>query len=268
MGEDGHRLHPKLKTLVQVLAVKHATANVRLDAGNVTLVESVVAAVAVPAALSVLLVALVVALLPAWTPKQPALVAVAPAGSLVAERLPHLARDTVHLEDVLRAKLVVASAEFRKVTLVLGQPADVAWRLWFAGLEVAALSSGTGGVGVEAAGCWVAARVVTMLLQPTVTLFSRLDKAVAADGALKQGPGLVSQTVVHAVLKGQGKVLQAAGRPKAGFHCARGWSHDAPVVGTLAALAVVLHPKVVAELVSHGGCHQADHLRVPHAHPP
>ena len=52
MGEDGNRLHPKLKTLVQVLAVKHPAANVRLDAGNVTLVESVVAAVAGLAALN------------------------------------------------------------------------------------------------------------------------------------------------------------------------------------------------------------------------
>ena len=155
-----------------------------------------------PASLPVLLVALVVALLPAWTPQQSALVAVAPARSLVAERLPHLACDPIHLEDVLRAKLVVPSAEFRKVTLVLSQSANVAWRLWFAGLEVAALSGGTGGVGMEAAGCRVAAGVVTVLLQPAVTLLSGLHKAVAADWALKQGSGLVSQAVVHAMLKG------------------------------------------------------------------
>ena len=118
MGEDGNRLHPKLKTLVQVLAVKHATANVRLDAGNVTLVESVVAAVAVPAALSVLLVALVVALLPTWTPEKPTLVTVASAGALVAERLTHLAGDSVNLEDVLWAELVVAGTVLGKVALM------------------------------------------------------------------------------------------------------------------------------------------------------
>ena len=29
----------------------------------------------------------------------------------------------------------------------------------------------------------------------------------------------------------------------------------------------MLHPKVVAKLVGHGGGDQADHLRVPHTHP-
>ena len=118
MGEDGNRLHPKLKTLVQVLAVKHPTANIRFDAGNVTLVESVVAAVAVPAAFPVLLVALVVTLLATWTPEEPTLVTVASAGALVAERLTHLARDSVNLEDVLWAELVFASAVLGKVALM------------------------------------------------------------------------------------------------------------------------------------------------------
>ena len=164
-----------------------------------------------PASLPILLVALVVALLPTGTPEQTALVAVTPARALVAERLAHFARHPVHLEDVLWTELVVAGAELRKVALMFRQSAHVARRLWFAGFEVAALSSGAGGVRMESAGGRVAARVVAVLLQPAVALLTGLHKAVAADRALKQSSGLVPEAVVHAVLKGEGEVLQAAG---------------------------------------------------------
>ena len=63
---------------------------------------------------------------------------------------------------------------------------------------------------MKSTGGWVATGVVAVLLEPTVTLLARLDKAVAAHRTLKQGPGLVPQAVVHAVFKGKSKILQAA----------------------------------------------------------
>ncbi len=73
VGEDGHRLHAELEPLVKVGAVEHAAADVLLAAGDVGLVEAVVAAVSVAAALAVLLVALVVRLLARGAPQQAAL---------------------------------------------------------------------------------------------------------------------------------------------------------------------------------------------------
>ena len=45
-----------------------------------------------------------------------------PAGSLVAEGLPDLARHAVHLEHVGRAELAGAGAVLGQVALVLGEP--------------------------------------------------------------------------------------------------------------------------------------------------
>ena len=74
VGEDGHGLHPELQPLVEVLAVEHPAPHVRVLAGDVALVDPVVAAVPVSAALPVLVVALVVRLLPRGSPQQPTLV--------------------------------------------------------------------------------------------------------------------------------------------------------------------------------------------------
>lgn len=65
------------------------------------------------------------------------------------------------------------------------------------------------------------------------------------------------------VFKCQSEVLEAAGGPEARPHGGAGRGHDAPVVRTVAVLGVVLHPEVVAHLVSHGGGHQPDDLAVP-----
>ena len=74
VGEDGHGLHPELQPLVEVLAVEHPAPHVRVLAGDVALVDPVVAAVPVPASLPVLIVALVVRLLPGGSPQQPTLI--------------------------------------------------------------------------------------------------------------------------------------------------------------------------------------------------
>jgi hypothetical protein len=106
-----------------------------------------------------------------------------------------------------------------------------------------------------------------MVLEATVALLASLDKTVATDGAVKEPLGLVPQTVVHAMLKGQGQIFKAARRPKCGLHGGRGRSHDALVVGALALLLVVVHPKVVTHLVSHSSGHKANHITVPHVDP-
>ena len=68
-----------------------------LAAGDVGLVEAVVDAVAVSAALAVLFVALVVRLLAGGAPEQAALVRVGATVARVAEGLAHFARHPVHL---------------------------------------------------------------------------------------------------------------------------------------------------------------------------
>ena len=119
VGEDGHGLHPELQPLVEVLAVEHPAPHVHVGAGDVALVDPVVPTVPVSAPLLVLLVALIVRLLARGSPEQSTLVGVSPAGSLVAEGLPHLAGHSVHLEHVGRAELAGARAVLREVTLVL-----------------------------------------------------------------------------------------------------------------------------------------------------
>ena len=74
VGEDGHGLHAELQPLVEVLTVQHPAPDVHVLAGDVALVDPVVAAVAVSAALPVLVVALVVRLLARGAPEQPTLV--------------------------------------------------------------------------------------------------------------------------------------------------------------------------------------------------
>ena len=49
---------------------------------------------------------------------------------------------------------------------------------------------GAGGVGEEAAGGGVAARVVAVVPQPAVALLARLHEPVTADGCVEQRPGL------------------------------------------------------------------------------
>ena len=105
-----------------------------------------------------------------------------------------------------------------------------------------------------------------MVLEAAVALFSLFREPVPACRPVKQGLRLVAQAVVHPVLKGEGQVLQAAGAPEVGLHGGGGGGHDAALVRTLAGLRVVVHSKVVAHLVRHGGGHQPDHLAVPHAH--
>ena len=120
--EDGHGLHAELQPLVEVLAVEHPAPHVRVLAGDVALVDPVVAAVPVSAALPVLVVALVVRLLPRGSPQQPALVRVGPAGSLIAECLANLAGNSVHLVHIGRAELAGARAVLGQVALVLREP--------------------------------------------------------------------------------------------------------------------------------------------------
>ena len=76
-------------------------------------------------------------------------------------------------------------------------PAHCPRRLGPAGLEVAALPRGAGGVGEDGAGGGVAARVVAVVLQATVALFPRLHEPVTAHRSVEQSAGLVTETVVH-----------------------------------------------------------------------
>ena len=104
-----------------------------------------------------------------------------------------------------------------------------------------------------------------MLPQPAVTLLPRLNKPVAAHWTPKQRARFVAQTIIHAVLKRHGQVLQTAGGPEVPFHGGGGGTHDALLLRTLAVGPVVVHPKVMAHLVGHGDRHDADDLAVPDA---
>ena len=77
-------------------------------------------------------------------------------------------------------------------------PADCPRRLGPAGLEVAALPRGAGGVGEDGAGGGVAARVVAVILQAAVALLPGLHEPVTAHRSVEQGARLVTETVVHA----------------------------------------------------------------------
>ena len=76
-------------------------------------------------------------------------------------------------------------------------PAHCPRRLGPAGLEVAALPGGAGGVGEDLTGGGVTARVVAVVLQAAVALLPRLHEAVTTDRAVEQSAGLVTEAVVH-----------------------------------------------------------------------
>ena len=140
MGEDGNGLHPELEPLVEMLTVQHPAPDVLSVAGDVALVDPVVAAVPVSAPLLVLLVALVVRLLAARPPEQSALITVCATRALVTEGLAHFAGDAVHLVHISGAELRGPVTELREVALVLGVPAHCPRGLGLTCLEVAALT--------------------------------------------------------------------------------------------------------------------------------
>ena len=81
--------------------------------------------------------------------------------------------------------------------IAVSLPAHGSRGLGLAGLEVAALPRGAGGVGEDGAGGGVAARVVAVVLQAAVALLPRLHEAVTTDRAVEQSAGLVTEAVVH-----------------------------------------------------------------------
>ena len=104
------------------------------------------------------------------------LVCVCPACSFEAVAFVDLARGAVDLVHVRGAVLAVSGAVLGQVALVGGWTAHLAGRLDLAGGQVAAGAGGASGVGKQAAGRRVAARVVAIVLKATVAFFALTRK--------------------------------------------------------------------------------------------
>lgn len=98
----------------------------------------------------------------------------------------------------------------------------------------------------------ITARVVAVLRQPAVALFPVLDEPVPAHRRVQQGFRFVLEAIVHAVREGEQQVVQTARGPvRRGDSWTTG-RHDAPVVGALAVVLVVLHTFRKKEYIENG----------------
>lgn len=166
-------------------------------------VNAIVTAVTVLRSLVVHLITLRVGGPTGGTPQQLALIVVSPTRTLIAKSLAHVASLTVHLEHVRWTIFALTGAVLRQVALMLDIPTFCASALRLASLQVATFTGCAARVTVQHAGGYVTARIVAVLLQAAITLFARLDKSVAAYGAVEQLLRFVPQAVIHTVLEGK-----------------------------------------------------------------
>jgi len=121
---------------------------------------------------------------------------------LIAEGFAHAAGLTVHLKHIRRTIFTLTSAVFWKIALMFSTSAFRARGLRPAGLQIATFASRAACITVQHTGGYVAAGIVTVLLQATVALLARLDESVTTYGTVEEFLRLVPQTVIHAVFKG------------------------------------------------------------------
>lgn len=183
-----------------------------------------------------------------------------------AVRLIAVAGLRVAAEHIRRTVLGLPGAILGQIAFVLLRAAVGARQLGPAGVQVAALAGGAGGVAVQHAGLRVAAVVLAVLGQTAVALLARLHESIATLRRVKESCGLVPQAVVHAAREGNGQLIDAAAAPAHRHHSRAGGGHHALLVGADAVAGVVLHAEVVSHLVSHGGGNDGQHLAVQHAH--
>ena len=127
-----------------------------------------------------------------------------PTRALVTECLTNFARNSINFEHVFGTKFRGSITILWQITLVLGKPAHVARSFGLTRFKITALARSARGVGKQSTRVWITTWVITMVLQTTITLFSRLNKTISTHRGVKQGSRFVSQTIIHPVLKGKG----------------------------------------------------------------
>lgn len=150
------------------------------------------ATVAMLGPLGVLLVALVVRLLARGSPQKLALIRVGAAGSLVAKSLTNFAGGAIHFEYIFGTELRGACAELWQVTLMVRSSAHLTRILGLAGIEVTALPCSTCSIWPQGTGVWIAAGIVAVVLEATVTLLPFLYKTIATHWRFEEGQRLVT----------------------------------------------------------------------------
>ena len=134
-----------------------------------------------------------------------------PTRALVTKGLTNFARNSIDFEHVFGTKFRGSITILWQITLVLGKPAHVARSFGLTRFKITALARSARGVGKQSTRVWITTRIITMVLETTITFFSRLHKTISTNRAVKQSSWFVPQTIVHPMLKSQSQVLQTAG---------------------------------------------------------
>ena len=107
------------------------------------------------------------------------------AGSFEAIALIGLARSAVDFVNIFGTKFGVLGAKFRQIAFVTRCSTKCAGRFELTGGKVTAFTCRAGRVGVHGAGDRVTARIITIVRQSTVALFTLLNEPVATVGAIE-----------------------------------------------------------------------------------